>query len=563
MTRRHGGHVPIARIAALAALSAFVVALLGPAGLLDPAGILPRTGILEHTPFVERTALGRVWGGNGVVLRNTAVLAALTGALTTTAAWAAAHSHVHHDLPGRRLAHALCLTPLLLPPPTIALALLALAGGNGLLTRHLGIEPIAYGAPGLVLASTLSAFPYAYLVLLHGIELLDPRVAESAADLGADRRHLARREADALRPSLAIAALLVVSHTVANLADPLVLGGDYVVVATRLFEAATAENDLTEAAAHGVALAGLCLFTALAARHLGGRARPVTHRAPVRRHPPRGRGARAVVGVRVTVAAAVALSLAVVLLGAVGLLDRTGPTTAHLHGVLAGPFRTALADSVLAGILATGISLPLGLALGERLARARSARPERVVVLLGAVPSLVLGLLAWLVLTRTGSSAGHLLPSGASVLERRTWLLLVVVLVLASLPTTATTVADALRRLPTAPTNAALTLGASRSDLRRDVWLPALRGVVGAETATTFARSVATLAPVALLATSRTPLLPVELVTAAESGRLADACAMATTLGVLVGVVAILTAPGPPRPHPAPTETRDPWGVTR
>jgi len=87
--------------------------------------------------------------------------------------------------------------------------------------------------------------------------------------------------------------------------------------------------------------------------------------------------------------------------------------------------------------------------------------------------------------------------------------------------------------------------------------------VVGAETATTFARSVSTLAPVALLATSRTPLLPVELVTAAESGRLADACAMATTLGVLVGVVAILTAPGPPRPHPAPTETRDPWGVTR
>ncbi|GAB47350.1 ABC transporter permease [Mobilicoccus pelagius] len=519
-----------------------VLLLLG-AGLALSAGAAGAGDAASFTP-----------SPGGVVLRNTTVVAATTAVVTTLGAWAAAHARVHHTYRGRGLAHALCLAPLLLPPPTIALALLALAGRNGLLTRHLGLAPLAYGAPGLVVAAALSAFPYAYLVLLHGISRQDPRVFEAAADLGAGRGVLACRELEALRPPLAVAALLVVAHTIADLADPLVLGGGYVVVATRLFEAATAENDLTEAVTHGVSLTLACILVALVVRHIGGRSHPVAAGTPWRRTVARGPGALAVVAVQGTVAAAVASAGIVVLLGAVGALDPGGPTFDALRAVTTGPFRVALADTVLAALLATALALPLGVLVGGRIATGRAPLAAGVTAAMQAVPPLVYGLVAWVVLTSTAGPLVHAAPPGVAVGEAQTWLLLVAVLTTASFPATAATVADASRRLPRAPAQAALTLGADAADVRRDLVLPALRPVLGAELGTTFARSATALSPVALLSTTRTPLLPVDLVTAAENGRVSEACAMATVLGLLVAVVVMVSSGGRRTEGPAAGE---------
>ena len=189
-----------------------------------------------------------------------------------------------------------------------------------------------------------------------------------------------------------------------------------------------------------------------------------------------------------------------------------------------------------------GLALPLGVLAGVRLASGGAPLLAGVTAALQAVPSLVYGLLAWIVLTHTAGPLARAVPAGSVVGEAQTWLLLFTVLVVASFPTTAATVADTLGRLPRGPVHAALALGATPADVRRDVLLPALRPVLGAEVGTTFARSAAALAPVALLSTTRTPLLPVDVVTAAESGRVAEACAMASALGMLVALVAVLAA---------------------
>ncbi|GAB79110.1 iron(III) transport system permease protein [Austwickia chelonae] len=502
-----------------------------------------------------RDAVARLLGGGALVLRNTLVMATLVAVCGTLLAWACAHAH-QHAFRGRRLVHLLCLTPLLLPPPTIALALLVLVGHNGIVNRQWAPGGEIYGLPGLVISSTLSAFPFAYLIVLHSLNARDLRVSESAADLGASRgRVLVDVELRELRPTLAVSFLVLFAEAVTDLADPLVIGGGYTVLSTRLFEAATAENDVADAIAHAAALVVPWLFIAVAVHRLGGSPRPALRRqiAPVRR-PARG-WSRLSVTVQVVVAAAITSASAVVVSASVGLIGDDGPTLEHVAAVLTGPWQNALADTVFLGLCATLCTLPLGFCLGWHLAERPTSLPARLTVALHALPPLVCGLAAWVAITRWSVPVAAALPAGVPVGEALTWIALLVVAVTASLPGNALAVSERLRRLPPSYVEAAHVLGARRRDVVRDVVLPQARPVLLGEIPTTLARSLSALAPAALLATARTPLLPVDLVTAAEAGRLSSACAMAVVLGVLVGSAAWSTAPARPS-APAPAGAR-------
>lgn len=347
-----------------------------------------------------RDAVARLLGGGALVLRNTLVMATLVALSGTLLAWACAHAH-QHAFRGRRLVHLLCPAPLLLPPPTIALALLVLVGHNGIVHRWSVSGGELYGLPGLVISSTLSALPFAYLIVLHALNVRDRRASESAADLGASRwRVLVDVELRELRPALAVAFLVLFAESVTDLADPLVIGGGYTVLSTRLFEAATAENDVADAIAHAAALVVPWLFIAVAVHRLGGSPRPALRRqvAPVR-HPARG-WSRLSVTVQVVVAAAITSASVVVLSASVGLIGDNGLTSEHLAAVLIGPWQNALADTVLLGLCATLFTLPLGFFLGWHLADRPTALPAKLTVALHALPPLVCGLAAWVAITR-------------------------------------------------------------------------------------------------------------------------------------------------------------------
>lgn len=490
-------------------------------------------------------SLTRSLGGGAVVVRNTAVVASAAALIGTLLAWSAAHVYQHYDVAGRRLTHALCLAPLLLPPPTIALALLTLAGHNGVITRQLGNASVVYGPVGLIVSITLSTLPFAYVVLLHGISRQDRRVAEAAADLGAGPARIAARELSALRPSLGVAALVLFAEAATDLADPLVLGGGYTVVATRLFEAATAENDLTDAAVHGALLAGAGLLVAVSVSRLGGTARPALRREPRHLRKPEGAWAHGAVMLSRLVATAVAVAFVVITASAFDLWSGSGPSLDAVWAVVAGPHQVALADTVFAGMVAALLTVPLALWLGIALAFTRSCLLAPLVAALQAVPALVYGLAAWIALTRTATSLGPSAPAAGTHGEAQTWALLLGVLLLASLPGTALTLADALRRLPLSHVESALSLGAGPTTILREVWWPALRPLLADEFCAALARSLAALAPAALLATTRTPLLPVDLVSAAEAGRVGQACAMALVLGGIVAAMTVLTHVGP------------------
>ena len=84
---------------------------------------------------------------------------------------------------------------------------------------------------------------------------LDPALEEAATNLGAARlADLPHRDAALLVPGIAGPFLLLFVEAIADLANPLVLGGDYTVLASRAYLAVTGEYDVAGGAVYSLIL---------------------------------------------------------------------------------------------------------------------------------------------------------------------------------------------------------------------------------------------------------------------------------------------------------------------
>ncbi|MBD7952180.1 ABC transporter permease [Oerskovia rustica] len=97
--------------------------------------------------------------------------------------------------PGQRVARALVLLPLVLPPVVGGIALLHTFGRRGLIGQHLsvlGIE-VAFTTTAVVMAQTFVALPFLVLSLEGSLRTHDARYEEVAATLGASPSTVLRR----------------------------------------------------------------------------------------------------------------------------------------------------------------------------------------------------------------------------------------------------------------------------------------------------------------------------------------------------------------------------------
>ncbi|MGA4778136.1 ABC transporter permease [Cellulosimicrobium sp. AB352] len=97
--------------------------------------------------------------------------------------------------PGQRVARALVLLPLVLPPVVGGIALLHTFGRRGLIGRHLevlGVE-VAFTTTAVVLAQTFVALPFLVLSLEGALRSQDTRLEDVAATLGARPTTVLRR----------------------------------------------------------------------------------------------------------------------------------------------------------------------------------------------------------------------------------------------------------------------------------------------------------------------------------------------------------------------------------
>ena len=141
---------------------------------------------------------------------------------------------VRYDFFGKRLASALLLVPLILPPFVGAIGMRQILGRFGVLTslaQHAGL--VSAGQPvdwfggsarlfGIILLESLSLYPILFLNVSAALANLDPAMEQAAANLGAGRWRIFRSiTLPLLRPGLFAGATIVLILSFTELGTPL------------------------------------------------------------------------------------------------------------------------------------------------------------------------------------------------------------------------------------------------------------------------------------------------------------------------------------------------------
>jgi iron(III) transport system permease protein len=142
------------------------------------------------------------------------------------------------EVPFKTLFLTLGTLPLILPPFVGAYSWVLLFGRKGVvnffLNEYFGfVLPDIYGAPGVVIAMTMSLYPFIFLLTYGALLSADPYLEESATIMGASRWDLIRTVSLPLvTPAIAAGALIVFMRAVGNFGVPALLGGNFYVLPT-------------------------------------------------------------------------------------------------------------------------------------------------------------------------------------------------------------------------------------------------------------------------------------------------------------------------------------------
>ena len=188
-------------------------------------------------------SLGCLYGsGNCGVAWNTVAVATLVGLLCTVLGLALALIALRTQVRGKWILRSLSILPIITPPFVIGLALILLFGRAGIVTNflshHFAIPRSRwiYGMAGITMAQVLAFTPIAFLVLVGVLQGVSPSMEEASQTLRASRwRTFWTVTWPLIRPGLASAFLISFIESMADFANPLVLGGNFNVLATDIF----------------------------------------------------------------------------------------------------------------------------------------------------------------------------------------------------------------------------------------------------------------------------------------------------------------------------------------
>lgn len=483
---------------------------------------------------------------NRAIMLNTLVLGAVVGAAGTLVGFVLAYIQARVAFRGKRLFHLICLMPIVSPPFAVATASITLFGRNGIIsTQMLGQQWNIYGLPGLTLVLTLSFFPVAYMNLLGMFRSLDPAMEEAASSLGASRWTIFRTVTlPMVVPGIAASFLLLFVEAIADLANPLVIGGDYTVLASRAYIAITGEYNTAAGAAYSLVLLVPSLLVFLLQRYWSNRSSTVTVTGkpagsfkPVRDNRTRVpllALAVAVLGLVVTVYAAVLVGAFVEILGV-----NNSFTLRHFEYILSGIGNDAMVDTTLLALAATPIAGVLGMVIAW-LVVVRLRRGAAIMDFVGmlglAVPGTVIGI-GYLVTYNVpvalfGVNVVPALAGGGAVAGGA--IAIVMVYVARSTPAGQRSGVASLQQIDKAIDEASTSLGASGLATFRRVTLPLIRPAFLAGLTYAFSRSMTTLSPIIFITTPHTKIMTSQILSEVDAGRFGNAFAFCVILIVIV-----------------------------
>ncbi|CAD5203193.1 putative 2-aminoethylphosphonate ABC transporter permease subunit [Pseudomonas sp. FEN] len=187
------------------------------------------------------------------LLGNSLKVSLSVAAIVVPLAYLFAYALQRTLIPAKPLWRALSLLPLMAPSMLPGIALVYLFGNQGLL-RDLLSENI-YGFWGVVLGEVIYTFPHALMILISALSLADARLFDAASSMGAGPWKAFRSITwPASRQALFAAFCLVFTLTITDFGVPVVVGGDYQVLALEAYKAVVGQQQFGRGALIGMIL---------------------------------------------------------------------------------------------------------------------------------------------------------------------------------------------------------------------------------------------------------------------------------------------------------------------
>ena len=163
----------------------------------------------------------------------------------------------------RQMFRIVSMLPVVSPPFVLSLSMILLFGRGGIITRSLlGIyDSNIYGLHGIAIVQILTFFPVCYMMLKGLLKNIDPSLEEASRDMGASRwKVFTTVTFPLLLPGLGNAFLVTFIESVADFANPMMIGGSFDTLATTIYLQVTGAYDKAGASAMAVVLLSLTLI---------------------------------------------------------------------------------------------------------------------------------------------------------------------------------------------------------------------------------------------------------------------------------------------------------------
>ena len=473
---------------------------------------------------------------------NTVELGAITGVLSTIVGLLFAYVDVYVKLRFKvveKLFQVVSLLPVVSPPFVLSLSTIMLFGRSGIITRsilHI-YDSNVYGLKGIVIVQTLTFFPVCYLMLKRLLKNIDPSIEEAARDIGASRwKVFTSVTLPLLLPGLGNAFLVTFIESVADFANPMLIGGDFDTLATTIYLQVTGSYDSTGAAAMSVILLSLTLILFFIQKYYLEQktAATLTGKASRERMPITDRSVTAPLTTICTlIAAFVVLMYIMIPFGALfKLWGRDYSLSLKWFDYL---FKysgwKAFKDSFLLSIIAAPITALMSMVIAYLVVKKKfksKAFIEFTSMLAMAVPGTVLGI---------GFIRGYangIFQTGFLKEIYGTAVILIIVFIVRSLPVGTRSGISALRQIDKSIEESAYDLGAGSGKVFTTVTLPLIKDSFFSGLVTSFVRSITAISAIILLVTPQFLLITCQINEFAEKGYYGVACAYATVLIAIV-----------------------------
>ena len=432
------------------------------------------------------------------------------------------------------------MLPVVSPPFVLSLSMIMLFGKAGLITRYmLGIyDNNVYGYWGIVIVQTLTFFPVCYMMLKGLLKNIDPSLEEAARDMGASRwKVFADVTLPLLLPGLGNAFLVTFIESIADFANPMIIGGSYDTLATTIYLQITGAYDKAGAAAMAVVL--LCITLAMFAvqkYYLERKtAATLTGKASRARMLIEDKSVKIPLTIFCSLGALFVIIMYICV--PIGALFPTWgykftPLTFKWFEQVFTRYRglQAFRDSFVLSLIAAPITALLSMIISYLVVKRKFKGKgfiEAVSMLAMAVPGTVLGV------GYIRGFANGLFHSGFLSGIYGTGLILVIVFIVRSLPTGTRSGISALRQIDKSIEESAYDMGAGSGKVFTTVTLPLIKDSFLSGLVTAFVRSITAISAIILLVTPSYLLITVQINEFAEKGAYSIACAFATILIII------------------------------